>query len=137
SKDPILFAGGDANLYGYVLQDPVNLADPNGKSAIVAGLWGGFVACGPVCAAIGAGAGAWATYAISKKLSEFEWKKLLGNTGEHPEQIKERLVGGEGKKWDLYKEKDGRITIRPKNGKANPIDTDYNEDDLKRNRCGE
>ena len=30
SKDPILFAGGDTNLYGYVLQDPVNLIDPTG-----------------------------------------------------------------------------------------------------------
>ncbi|WP_373998324.1 RHS repeat domain-containing protein [Bdellovibrio bacteriovorus] len=28
SKDPILFAGGDTNLYGYVIQDPVNLTDP-------------------------------------------------------------------------------------------------------------
>ena len=30
SKDPILFSGGDSNLYGYVLQDPVNLVDPSG-----------------------------------------------------------------------------------------------------------
>jgi uncharacterized protein RhaS with RHS repeats len=30
-KDPIGFAGGDANLYGYVLNDPVNLIDINGK----------------------------------------------------------------------------------------------------------
>ena len=30
SKDPILFEGGDSNLYGYVLQDPVNLIDPSG-----------------------------------------------------------------------------------------------------------
>jgi RHS repeat-associated protein len=30
SKDPILFDGGDTNLYGYVLQDPVNLVDPFG-----------------------------------------------------------------------------------------------------------
>ncbi len=33
AKDPIFFAGGDANLYGYVLGDPVNLIDPFG-------LWG-------------------------------------------------------------------------------------------------
>jgi RHS repeat-associated protein len=32
SKDPVLFAGGDANLYGYVLGDPVNLFDPSGLS---------------------------------------------------------------------------------------------------------
>ena len=30
SKDPIRFAGGDANLYGYVLGDPVNFVDPFG-----------------------------------------------------------------------------------------------------------
>jgi RHS repeat-associated protein len=30
AKDPIRFAGGDTNLYGYVLSDPVNLSDPSG-----------------------------------------------------------------------------------------------------------
>lgn len=30
SKDPILFAGGDTNLFGYVVNDPINLTDPNG-----------------------------------------------------------------------------------------------------------
>lgn len=30
SKDPILFGGGDTNLYGYVLNDPVNWIDPSG-----------------------------------------------------------------------------------------------------------
>ncbi len=30
AKDPILFAGGDTNLFGYVLGDPVNGIDPNG-----------------------------------------------------------------------------------------------------------
>jgi len=30
AKDPIGFDGGDANLYGYVLGDPVNFVDPLG-----------------------------------------------------------------------------------------------------------
>ena len=30
TKDPIGFSGGDTNLYGYVLSDPVNLLDPRG-----------------------------------------------------------------------------------------------------------
>lgn len=33
AKDPILFAGGDTDLYGYCLNDPVNLADPRGTEA--------------------------------------------------------------------------------------------------------
>lgn len=30
SKDPIGFHGGDTNLYGYVIQDPINFIDPSG-----------------------------------------------------------------------------------------------------------
>jgi RHS repeat-associated protein len=30
AKDPILFAGGDTDLYGYCLNDPVNFVDPSG-----------------------------------------------------------------------------------------------------------
>ncbi len=31
AKDPIRFEGGDTNLYGYVVDDPINLIDPNGE----------------------------------------------------------------------------------------------------------
>jgi RHS repeat-associated protein len=34
AKDPIQFAGGDKNVYGYVLNDPVNRLDPRGLTTI-------------------------------------------------------------------------------------------------------
>ncbi len=39
SKDPILFAGGDTDLFGYCLNNPVNLVDPLGL--FVFGVFGG------------------------------------------------------------------------------------------------
>jgi RHS repeat-associated protein len=50
AKDPIRFAGGDPNLYGYVLGDPVNPVDPDGEVAIVPiivgaiAIWGAYKA---------------------------------------------------------------------------------------------
>ncbi len=41
TKDPIKFYGGSVNLYGYVLQDPVNLIDPKGLSQQKDGPLGG------------------------------------------------------------------------------------------------
>ena len=48
AKDPILFAGGETDLYGYCLSDPVNIIDPTGEilSTIigaVAGASSGFI----------------------------------------------------------------------------------------------
>ena len=34
AKDPILFAGGDTDLYGYVLNDPINYIDLTGEGAV-------------------------------------------------------------------------------------------------------
>ena len=53
AKDPILFAGGDTDLYGYVLNDPVNMIDPEGLikwGAVIKGggavIFGGFMVYG-------------------------------------------------------------------------------------------
>jgi RHS repeat-associated protein len=43
AKDPIRFAGGDTDLYGYVLNNPVNLIDPEGKVGGLAGAIGGAI----------------------------------------------------------------------------------------------
>jgi RHS repeat-associated protein len=48
SKDPIRFAGGDTNLYGYVLNDPVNRIDPNGLWSVSVCLGYGVAGCGTV-----------------------------------------------------------------------------------------
>jgi RHS repeat-associated protein len=40
AKDPILFEGGDSNLYGYVMQDPINYFDSSGLFRT-----GDFLAC--------------------------------------------------------------------------------------------
>jgi RHS repeat-associated protein len=52
AKDPILFAGGDTDLYGYCLNNPVNLVDDDGLllgSALghISTAWGGATAAGP------------------------------------------------------------------------------------------
>jgi RHS repeat-associated protein len=65
TKDPIMFRGGDPNLYGYVLNDPVNFVDPlglfwgsvitrgggkgvlsGGHGALTGGIVGGFAGAG-------------------------------------------------------------------------------------------
>jgi RHS repeat-associated protein len=38
ARDPIFFGGGQGNLYGYVLNNPVNYTDPEGKSIFVPAL---------------------------------------------------------------------------------------------------
>ncbi|MBI3071808.1 MAG: hypothetical protein HYY84_06720 [Deltaproteobacteria bacterium] len=42
TKDPIRFEGDDTNLYGYVVNDPVNWIDPGGEVLAGGGFWGWF-----------------------------------------------------------------------------------------------
>lgn len=43
AKDPIQFAGGDTNLYGYVGGDPVNWVDPDGRLPVFAAVGAGML----------------------------------------------------------------------------------------------
>ena len=53
AKDPIFFAGGDADLYGYVLNDPINAIDPLGLFP-----WGGIFTRGGSKGILSGGPGA-------------------------------------------------------------------------------
>jgi RHS repeat-associated protein len=61
AKDPIGFGGGDANLYGYVFNDPVNLIDPSGLFCLSGAFREGFIGAlsgavgGAITGAIGGG----------------------------------------------------------------------------------
>ena len=49
AKDPILFAGGDVSLYGYVNQDPVNFVDPKElQHSDYGNPCGNYNLCGPI-----------------------------------------------------------------------------------------
>jgi RHS repeat-associated protein len=56
SKDPLLFGGGDTNLYGYVLGDPINTLDPNGKIGYSPGFGLFGVVAGAIAGGISGGA---------------------------------------------------------------------------------
>lgn len=51
NKDPLLFDGGAANLYGYGLNDPVNLKDSDGKLAVTTILTAATIATGVISVA--------------------------------------------------------------------------------------
>lgn len=64
SKDPIRFAGGDVNLYGYVLNNPINFIDPYGLflCSILKGLDNGSIDLG---VGLGFGLGASGSLSLS------------------------------------------------------------------------
>jgi RHS repeat-associated protein len=64
AKDPILFGGGDSNLYGYVAGDPVNWIDPQGLNPAVGVLGSGLGSGAAGAGAAGAGAAAMGAAAV-------------------------------------------------------------------------
>lgn len=131
SKDPVLFAGGDTNLYQYSMADPINNIDPDGKFAIpliLPFLPAIIEGAAFVGSAIGAGWG------ISELINYFNEKRLtpgeidrLKEAGIDPHDLKKQL----GKsKSDLFKRPNGDICVKPKDGSGPGEDTGFNINDL-------
>jgi hypothetical protein len=84
AKDPIGFAGGDTDLYGYCLNDPVNWVDPEGLNPAYGAVLGGSLGgpAGAMAGAIIGGAiGAVAGHYIGDALFN---KKENGEEGDDP-----------------------------------------------------
>jgi RHS repeat-associated protein len=92
AKDPIRFAGGNTNLYGYVLNDPVNDTDPTGLSALsrILDKIGEIAKMG--IDLLEAGKALWQGSKAFAQADYNYWKA----TGEH------RYRGFEGINWDEY-----------------------------------
>ncbi len=89
SKDPILFEGGDTNLYGYVLQDPVNGIDPEGLRFPMQGIAETAGSGVPISPAIGAGIGA----SIAANIKVCPIKQKEDSKRACYEQHNERVIG--------------------------------------------
>jgi len=114
AKDPIGFEGGDTNLYGYVVNDPVNWVDPLGLYGNAAE--GGvsclgcheLPSCGSAADAVKDLLGPYLS-SQDKKLTNGEIDKLIKG-GIHPHDLKDNS------RQDLFKDNDGNIVVKPKSG---------------------
>ena len=136
SKDPIGFDGGDTNLYGYVMNDPVNLVDPHGTFALAIPFLLPLITPQIVNLAL------WTTVAVSgiitidkvlevfskqdKRLTPGEIEKLK-KAGEDIHKLKEK--SGKSKS-DLFKRPNGDICIKPKSGNGPGEDIGININDI-------
>ena len=131
ARDPIGFAGGDTNLYGYVLNDPVNLIDPTGEYGIVGALIGAAVEVGVQYATNGQDFKKidWGDVAVSALVGAvapgiFETGKMVAKSGKAAKELlrqKERARTLSKEKKLLARIKDHKDAIK----KALLIQADY------------
>jgi RHS repeat-associated protein len=92
AKDPIFFAGGDADLYGYCLNKPINLIDPDGQLAF---FWHGGIT---YAAARNSG------YGIKDSL-KMAWHAMavdIGSQGQNIEDTRQHAMAGKFPGTDIY-----------------------------------
>ncbi len=154
-SDPIGLAGG-LNTYGYAYQNPVGLIDPMGENPILAGIvaCARIPACGNAVAALLLATGAAIQQSLlpvpelcplpnpaepflnesaedrnpaqDKKLTAGEIRALKGASIDPEDLNGGRRTGSQ----DLYKDKKGRIYVKPKGGKGTGEPTGLNINDF-------
>ncbi|WP_413578578.1 RHS repeat-associated core domain-containing protein [Bdellovibrio sp. HCB290] len=138
SKDPILFDGGDVNLYGYVALDPVNWTDESGLSQSLVQRRTAFegVGLGPVSGSftstdlIKVIIASLTNVFIDQKLSSWEIEQMK-KAGIDPEKLKSEVTGKKKTgSIDLWKNPNGDICVKPKDGKGPGEPTGININDI-------
>ncbi|RZB33837.1 MAG: hypothetical protein SRB2_03673 [Desulfobacteraceae bacterium Eth-SRB2] len=118
TKDPILFAGGDTDLYGYCLNDPINTIDPVGLRIPGAGKaigWGIKRISKWVGGKIGEKIGKWADF----------FNPEIGNPPEQQDMEKDTDKDGINDHWDNDDDNDGI-----------PDDEDNQNNNVNESPCG-
>ncbi|WP_407676978.1 hypothetical protein [Peredibacter starrii] len=100
SKDPILFEGGDENLYGYVFNEPVNFFDPEGL-ATMATSEPGYGGVGSSASSVGMGVGA-ASVGLTYSKGGNQNIGDTGLEGVSTEELKKLLDKAKGKEKLRY-----------------------------------
>lgn len=136
SKDPIGFAGGDTNLFGYVANDPVNWVDPEGTFFIPALIAVALVlnptltdTAGAATQEIYEGAGIIAAGAFARMAPLFVNNRYIRiGEGKFPEPFSKRISIGNtpGKKLEIGISPKGRIDFKMGNNRITVRDGSKN-----------
>jgi len=116
AKDPILFAGGDTDLYGYCLNDPVNSVDPEGLV-----VWGQIFK--------------WVGKQIGKLIGKLIGKKIGEREIAYPPEQQEMEKDTDGDGIDDFRDTDDDNDGIPDKEDDDPKKPFWSDDDSKDDPC--